>query len=91
VYVVDYDSLLTEGSDSSGIMVLRFIIRLGVKSVALAGYDGFTGGADHHNEEFDRYLSVDAVKALNESMNRQLNEIKESLIIKFLTPSRYNS
>jgi len=91
VYVVDYDSLLAKGSDFSGIMVLRFLIRLGLESVALAGYDGFTGGTDHFVELFDSYLSVEAIAALNESMSKQLNEIRNSLKMKFITPSRYDS
>lgn len=91
VYVVDYDSLLKEGSDSSGIMILRFLIRLGVKSVALAGYDGFTGGADHYSKVLDSYLSVETINALNESMSRQLDEVKRNIEIKFITPSRYDS
>jgi len=89
VYVIDYDSLLQEASDSSGIMVLRFLMRLGVKSAKLAGYDGFTGGDNHYSEKLDNYLSAETVSTLNDSMNRQLSEIGKHLPLSFITPSAY--
>jgi 4-hydroxy 2-oxovalerate aldolase len=88
-YIIDYDSLLQDNSDSSGVMVLRFLMRLGVKRVMLAGYDGFTGGVDHYSEKLDSYLSVETVNALNSSMSTQLAEIGNSLTMEFLTPSVY--
>jgi len=89
VYVIDYDSLLRENSDFSGIMVLRLLIRLGVARVALAGYDGFTGGIDHSSERLDSYLSPEAVASLNNSMIEQLSEIRNDLTLEFITPSHY--
>ena len=90
VYVIDYDSLLQENSDSSGIMALRFLMRLGGKRAALAGYDGFTGGADHYSEKMDSYLSAETINALNSSMNAQLADIRKTLHLEFITPSVYD-
>jgi len=89
VYVIDYDSLLSNESDSSGIMALRFISRLGKKHAILAGYDGFTGGGDHYNEALDNYLSAETVAALNNSMREQLSEIGKTMTLEFITPSIY--
>jgi len=89
IYMIDYDSLLQENTDSSGIMALRFLLRLGVKCVKLAGYDGFTGGGNHYDEKFDSYLSEKTVCSLNSSMNKQLSEIAEKMSLDFITPSAY--
>jgi len=90
VYMIDYDSLISDNMDYSGIMVLRFILRLSVERVLLAGYDGFTGGNDHYNKNLDNYLSAETVIALNNSMSKQLIEIRKKLSLEFLTPSIYD-
>ena len=91
VYVIDYDSVLDDPSDPSGIIVLRFLIRLGIKNVALAGYDGFTGGHNHFAENLDRYLTAETVADLNESMGNKLVEIGELMSVVFITPSIYGA
>jgi 4-hydroxy 2-oxovalerate aldolase len=89
IYVVDYDSLISQNVDYGGIMVLRFVLRLGATYVSLAGYDGFTGGIDHYDNTQDSYLSVDTVAAINNSMSKQLSEISKVISLKFITPSVY--
>ncbi|MCL1797145.1 MAG: aldolase catalytic domain-containing protein [Eggerthellaceae bacterium] len=89
VYVINYDSLLQENIDSSGAMALRFLMRLGVKHAALAGYDGFTGGEDHYSDSLDNYLATETVTALNSIMSKQLSEIGKAVSLKFITPSVY--
>jgi 4-hydroxy 2-oxovalerate aldolase len=88
-YVINYDSLLQEDYDSSGIIVLRFLIRLGVKRALLAGYDGFTVGVNHYNDKLDSYLLPETVASLNNSMGRYLREITGILPLEFITPSVY--
>lgn len=89
MYVINYDSLLQTGSDSSGAMVLRLLARLGVKRVSLAGYDGFTARGNHYNDNLDSYLSPDTVEALNDLMSKDLREINKTLSLTFITPSVY--
>jgi len=89
VYVLDYDSLLSNDLDVTGIMVLKFLSRVGAKRVILAGYDGFTGGADYYKETLDNYLSEEAVVALNSSMSKQLLEMGKKFSLEFATPSIY--
>ena len=88
-YIIEYDSLLQENSDSSGIMVLRFLKRLGVSHALLAGYDGFTGGADHYSDRLDSFLSAEAVVSLNRSMNDQLRRVSDTISLEFITPTAY--
>ena len=88
-YVIDYDSLLTGYSDFSGAMVLKFLIRLGLANVALAGYDGFAAGENHFYESFDRYRSQETTNTLNKSINEQLVDINKMLKLTFITPTIY--
>jgi len=88
-YMINYDSLFKENSDSSGIMVLRLLKLLGIESVKLAGYDGFTTGDNHYNINLDSYLSDETVTSLNNSMKKQLSDIAKSLSLEFITPSAY--
>jgi 4-hydroxy 2-oxovalerate aldolase len=90
IFTINYDALLSGNSDISGIMALRFLSKLGVKQVMLAGYDGFTGGDDHYNESLDNYLPEETVSTLNSSMSEQLSEIKNTMSLEFVTPSIYD-
>lgn len=88
-YVINYDSLIHGESDSSGIMVLGLLIRLGAKHATLAGYDGFTVGSNHYNESLDNYMPSETAASLNNSMHRRLREVGKILPIEFITPSVY--
>jgi len=88
-YVIDYDSLLRDSFDLSGIMVLRFIMRLGAEKAALAGYDGFTGGGDYYRDSLESHHNAQAVTNLNESMNKQLLDINKEMPLSFVTPTPY--
>ena len=88
-YVIDYDSLLQDDSDTSGIMGLRFLMRLGVKRAILAGYDGFTDSGNYYNECLDNYMTSEAIMDLNKIISGHLSEIGKTLTIDFITPSIY--
>ena len=90
-YVIDYDTLLSGVSDFSGIMVLRFLLRLGIKSANLAGYDGFTDSINHYYQELDSLYLPETLTSLNNSMREQLAAVGESLSIEFITPSIYET
>ena len=90
VFMVNYDSLVADNMDYSGIMVLKFLLRLGVKHILLAGYDGFTGGLDHFNDSLDSSLSEETVAALNKTMRDQIIEISKVVSLEFITPSLYS-
>ena len=72
-------------------MVIKLLIKLGVKKVMIAGADGY--------DEKNPYVYSDAIthfdfsnvaKARNESIKKELNIFKKSIDIEFLTPSVYN-
>jgi 4-hydroxy 2-oxovalerate aldolase len=81
-YVVNYSSLVShEHKDNSGIMILRLLLKLGIRNVALAGYDGF--------KKEERFLSPDTIKRLNSDMITQLAELSEIMQFEFVTNSLY--
>jgi 4-hydroxy 2-oxovalerate aldolase len=86
---INYDSLRTEGDDSSGLMVLQLALRLGITSVVLAGYDGFSSGTNYYGKSYDNYLSGEAVKNLNENMESKLRKFASQIQLKFITPTVY--
>lgn len=89
--VINYDRLAySEKSYSAncGILLLRLLTMLGVKEVALAGFDGYEKGEEN-------YLSgyFGEVYGASAGDNRQiaawLKEIRDQVKLTFLTPSRY--
>jgi 4-hydroxy 2-oxovalerate aldolase len=90
-FMVDYGSLIRPGkSDLAGIMVLRLLVRLGVTSLSLAGYDGFTNDNSHYVDSFNKKFSSKDVQHLNNDMIMQLKELNAQLKIEFITPTIYN-
>ncbi|MDR1001415.1 MAG: aldolase catalytic domain-containing protein [Clostridiales bacterium] len=88
-FVIDYDSLRSGSSDSSGLMALRLLIQLDIKSAALAGYDGFSAGTNYYGKTYDNYLSGEAIENLNENMETQLRKIHKRMKLNFVTPTAY--
>ena len=73
-------------------MLLKAMIKVGVKKIFLAGFDGYSKRADNY---FDVSRAYSFVKTKAEYLNRYVKEflasIDDSLEIKFVTDSRYES
>jgi 4-hydroxy 2-oxovalerate aldolase len=92
--LVNYSDLTNQSadaSDSSGIMVLKLLIKLGVTQVALAGYDGFSRNqANNYAERGMAGLSdPGALEDKSRAIEEQLNICAQRLDIAFITKSRY--
>ncbi len=94
-YVLDYNSLIdrsTEIVDNSLVMLLKAMIKIGVRKINLAGFDGYSKRADNY---FDVSRAYSFVKTKAEYLNRYVKEflasIDDSIEIKFVTDSRYES
>ena len=92
-YVVNYSSLIdldTEIIDNSLVMLLKAIISLGVKKVALAGFDGYSSSDDNYYDVSREYSYVkDKAAYLNEYVRRYLENVKDRLVVNFITDSYY--
>lgn len=93
-YQVDYESLIDQDfeiPDSSFIMLLKLLVRLGVKEVSLAGFDGYTSapGENYFNIAMEYAFIKDKSAALNDYTKRSLKKLEGQIKMNFITPSRY--
>lgn len=91
---VDYISYINPAyheMDNAGIMLLRLLKSIGQKRVAIAGYDGFDQNPhdNYCSEEMMKMTSMETIQKRNESIRMQVTELKKSLELEFLTPSKY--
>lgn len=92
-YTLDYESLIDRDAafaDNSLIMLLKVLTRVSPKSVALAGFDGYSEDGDNY---YASKLEYDFVRRLGSEINKQVNrvlpEIRKSLRVEFLTSTVY--
>lgn len=94
-FVLNYGSLIdaaTEIPDNSLVMLLKALIEANVKSVALAGFDGYTHGeCNYLNAEMEYGFVHDKVDYLNEYNSRFLRSNAEKLGLTFVTHSVYET
>ena len=91
---VDYASLTDnhyEEIDNAGMMVLRLMRRLGVKHVALAGFDGYSTNQQQNyvSEKMILNTSAEVLEQRNAAIIQQIEGMREDLEIEFVTPSIY--
>lgn len=100
-YVVSFTKLVKcgwEHMDNSAILLLRLLDGLNVKSIAIAGFDGF----EYNLKNTDNYVSPemelaninDASKLLNKEISEMLKDFMETKTgdenVIFITPSRFD-
>lgn len=92
-YVVNFASYASNESDiidNSGIMALKLLIELGVKSVRVAGMDGYSGiqNSDYYDRKLDYDFSSEAERR-NQLISNEIEKIRKKIMIHFLTPTYY--
>ncbi len=92
--VINYSSYLMgndEVSDNPTLMLLNLLSTLGVREVAIAGFDGFS--ANPEDNYFSVGLSLGSKLSHKIERNRQitlaLKDLKKKITLSFLTPSLY--
>lgn len=92
-YVVNYRSLIdpeADFPDNSMLMLLRLLKNLGVRRIALAGFDGYTPDDVNYFDANMEYSFVkEKAEALNACAKRFLRENREHFDITFVTDSYY--
>ncbi len=90
VNFASYSLKTPEIIDNSGLMLLKLLIALGIKSVSIAGMDGYS--PDYKNDYYDARLNYDFSKETdrrNELISAELTQIKKAIELKFITPTNY--
>ncbi len=78
-------------TDNSGIMLLNLMQKLGVKDVALAGFDGFTVNRmdNYYNDSLVNSASLDELLSRSNAIANHLQSLKQVMNIDFITDSMY--
>lgn len=92
--VVNYSDLLNSSmdvSDSTGMMLLKLLVKTAVKKVTLAGFDGFKKNPvwNYYDEKMIGSIDSETISKKNKAMNIQLNKRNKDMKIDFLTTTKY--
>ncbi len=92
--IVKYSSLLNGEeyvNDNAGLMAIKFLINLGVKSINLAGYDGYTydNERNYDNRELVITMTNEQKDGINHGMKKVLEQYKKEIDLTFVTKSRF--
>ncbi len=92
-YELNYSALIDEQAefpDNSLIMLFKLFMKIGVKQVALVGFDGYTPDTVNY---FDRNMEYSFVKEKADSLNAYgknfITQNKEAIQVEFVTQSHY--
>lgn len=93
-YVINFYSIAMENKDiidNAGLMIIKLLVKLGVKEVLLAGMDGYNPSNPYvYSDENTHYdFSKDATRR-NELISKEIKELKKQVSISFVTKSLYD-
>lgn len=91
---VDYAGLCDFGSeepDNSGMMMIRLLVKIGVKEVSIAGFDGFAQDVriNYCSEKLVNSILVDKLEDKNRAIAQQISQIRQKIKIHSITKSKY--
>lgn len=93
-YIVNFASFALQNPDiidNSGLMLLKVLVAVGVKEVAIAGMDGYS---THQDENYyDQQLEYDfSRQAINRNalISEEIQEIQKMMKLRFITPTHYD-
>ena len=93
-YPVRYDALIENTEwDNALAILLTLLEKIGVKDVALAGFDGFKKNVDDNyiSTDFDLSKRYDYLSELNRCMTKKIKACRKTMDIRFLTESLYEA
>lgn len=88
---INYSSYLNNSNlfDNAALMLLKLLIKLNIKSVSLAGLDGFSYISNKNYASSLNYLNLEDVCNYNKTMIEELEKISQSINLNFITDSKY--
>ena len=77
--------------DNVALMVLKLLINIGVKSVSIAGLDGFNTVATENyvSDDLINTAKVNEIDERNDIMSEELSKMSENININFVTKTLY--
>ena len=93
-YMINFYSLALDNKDiidNSALMVLKLLIKLNIKNVKIAGMDGYDVNNPYvYNDSSTQFDFSNVAKERNTLIKKELDALKKSINIDFITPSMYN-
>jgi 4-hydroxy 2-oxovalerate aldolase len=95
-YMLDYESLIDRDAvfmDNSFIMLLKVLIKLGVKDVALAGFDGYSHDREtnYYSTKMEYQFAKQKGEEINKYVNKMLESFRKDIHINFITDTVYQA
>lgn len=94
-YVINYSVLIEKngmGSDNALLLALAALSRCGVRKAVLAGFDGFSSDSeDYFDSKYAFAGNASYSRSTNEITAMGISKLSEEIVIKFLTPSLYDT
>lgn len=89
-YILNYGSYVNNSkmSDNSLLMLIKVLIKCGIKSVNIAGCDGFDGD-DYFDTTLKNTSKIRDIDDRNEIVSIVLKELRNSINIRFITQTKY--
>lgn len=93
LYEVDYSRLLNDDdrvNDNAGLMAINLLIKLGIDTIYLAGFDGHsTSTTNYYKDELSTEQAIETLNNINKGFVSVLNRYRQSVNIEFITKSLY--
>lgn len=92
--VLNFSGLMDEEAeiiDNSLVMFLKALIRTGCREVTLAGFDGYSSGeSNYYNQDMEYDFVKNKAEYLNNYTTTFLESVADTLMVEFLTSSKYD-
>lgn len=77
--------------DNAGMMLIKFLVKMGVKKIYIAGMDGYSPDPEgnYARHWMNVYAQRAVMEALNQGMSEVLCEFSREVGIEFITGMRY--
>lgn len=93
-YILNWNNIKSSSTiigESSLYLLIKILIKLNVKNVILAGFDGFKKYAEnYYDDSFRFYREQESIKETTNAIIQQIAEFKKQIKIEFLTDSEYS-
>lgn len=94
-YTIDYSKFIDVTFriiDNSLLMLLRLLIKAGVKKVTLAGFDGYAPnhGQNYFDVAMEYIFTNEQAEELNEYARTSIKQMQKQIEVNFITKSYYN-
>ena len=93
--IVNYSSYINDElviADNAGLMCINLMLKLRIKKIIMAGFDGFsTNKTDNfYDNSYNLDVEQERLLAITEAMGKKIKQISSQIPIEFLTKSAYD-